>query len=447
MRIGDTTWLAVRNLREAVLRTALTAVGVAIGIGALVCMMSFGVAMQDQVTGNFLRSGLFDSITVTPAGQGRPGPRGGQAARARTSAARVRLDDAALQALAKLDKVREVYPDVRVPVELAFGDVSEVTTARGVPMSSRGEGGFRQIAIGRFFRNESEPACLISLDFARRIATGDPKTLLGKPVTLRYVSTQDLAQINPLSVVMSGGLNIQRSEKFFTIVGILERPAGPTLFSMFSSVMIPLAQARSMGTIDLSDLQNVLSLGDKRSYTMAVVRVRGPQDTEEVEAKIKKMGLNAFSIADALQSQKKAFVLLDLFLLLVGSIALTVASLGIVNTMVMSILERTREIGVMKAIGASDPDVRWIFLIEASLIGLVGGVAGIALGWLVGKAINFSANYYLRTQDIPATNLFTIPWWLAAGGIGFAVLVSLLAGCFPAARAARLDPIQALRHD
>jgi ABC-type transport system, involved in lipoprotein release, permease component len=85
------------------------------------------------------------------------------------------------------------------------------------------------------------------------------------------------------------------------------------------------------------------------------------------------MGFGAFSIADLLESQKKAFILLDLLLGLVGSIALTVASLGIVNTMVMSILERTREIGIMKAIGGSDQDVRKIFLVEASLIGLLGG--------------------------------------------------------------------------
>ena len=146
-------------------------------------------------------------------------------------------------------------------------------------------------------------------------------------------------------------------------------------------------------------------------------------------------------------SVKRAFILLDLFLGLIGSIALTVASLGIVNTMVMSILERTREIGIMKAIGGSDEDVRRIFLIEAALIGVMGGVFGLVLGWGVGRAINYGANYYLRGQGVPATNLFLIPWWLIAGGIAFALLVSLIAGSFPAMRASRLDPIQALRHD
>jgi putative ABC transport system permease protein len=115
--------------------------------------------------------------------------------------------------------------------------------------------------------------------------------------------------------------------------------------------------------------------------------------------------------------------------------------------MVMSILERTREIGVMKAIGGSDADVRKIFLIEASAIGLMGGAAGIALGWVVGRIANFGANIYIERQGGTAGDLFSMPPWLIGGAIGFSLLLSLLAGSYPANRAARLDPIQALRHD
>jgi putative ABC transport system permease protein len=115
--------------------------------------------------------------------------------------------------------------------------------------------------------------------------------------------------------------------------------------------------------------------------------------------------------------------------------------------MVMSILERTREIGIMKAIGASNSDVRRIFLIEASAIGLLGGLLGIALGWLVGQTINFGANIYIRSQGGNAGTLFSLPWWLVSSAIGFSIVVSLIAGSYPAARAAKLDHIQALRHD
>ena len=146
-----------------------------------------------------------------------------------------------------------------------------------------------------------------------------------------------------------------------------------------------------------------------------------------------------------MRGAKRAFLVIDILLSLIGSIALTVSSLGIVNTMVMSILERTREIGIMKAIGGGDGDIRRIFLIEASVIGLLGGMAGVVIGWVVGRAINFGANIYIKSQGGTPGDLFSMPLWLIAGAIGFSLLVSLIAGSYPARRAARLDPIQALQ--
>ncbi len=453
MRISDTLSLALRNLRESKLRTVLTSLGVSIGIASLVGMVSFGVALQDQVLGNLLRSGVFDSITVTAAPRlGGRGRRGDTAARAREAAegarqSLARLDDEAVTRLAAIPGVKEAFPDVRVAVEVTYGDFSEFTGATGVSMSSRGQGVFQKFSSGGFFQNDTDDTCLLSLEFAKRMNERTPGSLVGQEVTLAWASAA-----NPAASLMAGmppGMSVQRSERRFRVAGIVERQAGPGPGgALFAAVMIPLARAKAMGAADLTGPQALLrQLSDKRVYTMITVKVNRAQDTEAVEKKIKEMGFGAFSIADLLESQKKAFVLLDLLLGLVGSIALTVASLGIVNTMVMSILERTREIGVMKAIGGGDDDVRRIFLIEASLIGLMGGVFGIVLGWAVGRVINAGANYYLSTQGVPASNLFLIPWWLTAGAIAFALVVSLIAGSFPAMRAARLDPIQALRHD
>ena len=148
-----------------------------------------------------------------------------------------------------------------------------------------------------------------------------------------------------------------------------------------------------------------------------------------------------------LKGMRIGFMLLDMFLFGIGMIAITVACLGIVNTMVMSILERYREIGIMKAIGAGDSDVKKIIFFETATIGFLGGVFGLILGWLVSSIINFVVNQFISRQGAPYVDCFSFPWWLCLGAITFSILISLLAGIYPTIRAARVDPVIALRHD
>jgi putative ABC transport system permease protein len=159
------------------------------------------------------------------------------------------------------------------------------------------------------------------------------------------------------------------------------------------------------------------------------------------------MGYSPFSLLDLTRNLRRLFAILDLLLGIFGSLALAVASLGIINTLVMAILERRREIGVLKALGASDKDIRQLFFAEAGVMGLVGGAAGVALGWGIGRVIQFGTAYYLRQQQIPAENIWSVPVWLVVSAIAFSLLVSLLAGMYPASRAARLDPVEALRYE
>jgi len=446
MTIGDTVHLALRNLNQAKLRTVLTVLGVSIGIASLAGMVSLGVGLQDQFVGRFMKSGMFDAITVMSP-QDRPGimaggmrglgagPRG---------VARARLDDDALRKFGALRRVKEVYPNLRVPVELKYEQFTEPYSATGVPMSARNEGAFQTFAYGTFFNNESENACLLSLDLAKQINEHDPHDLVGKQVRLTWIASSTAAAGAPS--VPDNPMQLQHAEARYTVVGIVERQPGPGGLpgAALSGLMIPLARARDISAVDAGSLQSLFREPAQGSVT---VKVTGPQFTEDVENQIKEMGFMAFSLNDALTGAKRAFIILDIVLSLIGSIALAVSSLGIVNTMVMSILERTREIGIMKAIGGSDDDIRRIFLVEASVIGCMGGVAGVALGWLVGRVINFGANVYIQSQGGPTGNLFSLPLWLVAGAIGFAFVVSLIAGSYPASRAARLDPIQALRHD
>lgn len=138
---------------------------------------------------------------------------------------------------------------------------------------------------------------------------------------------------------------------------------------------------------------------------------------------------------------------MDMFLFAVGMIAITVSALGIINTMVMSVLERYKEIGIMKAVGASDRDVRRIFLFESATIGFAGGIFGLLLGWIVSIVINQVANHFTARQGVPSMDYFSFPWWLCLGAIVFAIAISLGAGVYPTMRAASVDPVVALRHD
>ena len=131
-----------------------------------------------------------------------------------------------------------------------------------------------------------------------------------------------------------------------------------------------------------------------------------------------------------------------------GGLALFVAALGVTNTMIMAVYERTREIGILKAIGASRWDVLRLFIVEAALIGFLGGVLGLALGTLLGRGVDWAAHWYLESEGVRGIgSLSVVPWWLALGALSFGTLVGLAAGVYPASRAARLDPVAALRYE
>jgi len=496
MILSDTVHLALRNLRQSKLRTTLTAMGVSIGIASLTGMVSLGVGIQDQVVGRLMKSGVFDSVTVLPpqtfrgsgglfgraggGGAGRRGApqnqRGGLADASGGSAPSSTLDDNAIKQIAALPEVKEVYPVIRVPVEVRYDLFAEGVVAMSVPMTSKGEGPYQTMSFGSFFDNDTDNACMLSLDMAKQLTEHDPnvaglepKDLIGKDITLVYASSSAPAPAPGTidSTISVGSMQIHRIEAKYRVAGIFEREQGGFAGGGTSGLMLPLARAKDLSaTIINVSSQSMLrgSVGaapsasgapassapptpPARTYQTLTVKVAHPQASQEVEDKIKGLGYSAFSLSDALTAAKRGFIILDILLSLIGSIALAVSSLGIVNTMVMSILERTREIGIMKAVGGSDADVRGIFLVEASSIGILGGVAGVAIGWFVGRIINFGANRYIVSQGGTAGDLFSIPLWLVLGSIGFAIVVSLIAGSYPARRAARLDPIQALRHD
>ena len=232
------------------------------------------------------------------------------------------------------------------------------------------------------------------------------------------------------------------------IVGVSDLDPDSMRGQARARIFMPLKLAQNLHVMQPSDLRDTTNMANSTpAYTTVEVHVKSPTQVQAVEDAIKKMGFNTFSIVDATRSLRQFFAVLDLFLGIFGSLALAVASIGIINTLVMAILERRREIGIMKAIGASDGDVKGLFFAEAGVMGVFGGFVGVALGWAIGRVINVGTNVYLKRQHFPPEQIWFVPWWLVLGAIAFAIVVSLLSGLYPASRAARLDPVQALRYE
>jgi putative ABC transport system permease protein len=468
MKLPDLAELALRNLRESVLRNSLTTIGISVGVASLVAMLSLGTGLQQLFSLRLAKSGLFDTVFVSSRrdlrGMGREEERKGPA----PGESRV-LDEPARAEIERLPNVLEAYPDIRFITELRYDDKPHLTMVSAMPSSAKSNDAFEGMQ-GSFFTSETAAEVILQKTFAEELLGKTPtrgvdetnvadlaKPLLGKELTMRYAqratspapSPPSADAVNTLDSSLSGAAySVVSREQKLKIVGIAdldpESMRGPTRAKVF----LPLKLAEGLHVMQPTDLREISrAASDQPAYSSIGVRVKNPSQIQVVEDAIKKMGFNTFSILDATRSLRQFFAVLDVFLGIFGSLALAVASIGIVNTLVMAILERRREIGIMKAIGASDGDVKKLFFAEAGAMGILGGIFGVALGWAIGQVINIGTNVYLKRQGFPPDNFWSVPWGLVAFAVLFAFIVSLVSGLYPAGRAAKLDPVQALRYE
>jgi len=467
MKLPDLTELALRNLRESLLRNSLTTVGISVGVASLVAMLSLGIGLQQLASRRLVKSGLFDTVIVSSRremrGMGREEERNGPI----PGESRV-LDEPARLEIEHMANVSEAYPDIRFATELRFEDKPHLTMVSALPDSAKSNDAFDGMK-GSFFSSDNAPEAILQKSFAEELLGKTPPLgapepgvgelaapLLGKELVMRYAQRAASStpatgtDTNSVSADDFAGVSysvVSREQKL-KIVGVSdldpESMRGPTRAKVF----LPLKLAESLHVMQATDLREISrASSDQPVYSSISVRVKNPAQIQATEDAIKKMGFTTFSIADASRGLRQFFGVLYAFLGIFGSLALIVASIGIVNTLVMAILERRREIGIMKAIGASDSDVRKLFFAEAGAMGVLGGMLGVVFGWAIGQAINFGTNIYLKRQSLPPEHFWAVPWWLVAFAIGFAVVVSLVSGLYPAGRAARLDPVQALRYE
>jgi ABC-type lipoprotein release transport system permease subunit len=482
----DILYLSLRNLREAKLRATLTTMGVIVGVAVIVTMVSFGLGLQRNTVERFKALDLFNELTVSgqslaslatsnpnasqPDEQGR---RRQQSAANSKPATRI-LDEAAIGEIEKIPGVAYVEPFIRFsPFMRSNGRVLTYWVAgASVPNESSR---FKEFAAGNMITSGDAGEAVVTEQWAQDFGYAKPEDAIGK--TIDFLAPPDRKKDEeegsgssffgiPLDEEDSSGAGDNAlAARSFRIVGVLKKGTnkgqqGGGGFGAFTSadVYIPLKAAREWSltyrspamevALELARSKGVISNEQVEGFASATVRVTDPVALTNVRNRLTELGFQSFSIVDQMEQLRTVFLIMNATLGLLGGISLLVASFGIANTMIMSILERTREIGIMKAIGAEDGEIRLIFFAEAAVIGFIGGVMGVLSAWGIDALANRLAyRFILQPQNASFVDFFYIPVYLWVGAIAFAVLVSIVAALYPASRAARIDPVKALRHD
>lgn len=420
MTFDDLGRTALSNLGRRKVRTILTSFGVVVGILTIVTMVSLGIGVRKEIDKQFDAIGL-ERVFVRP----REGERSFFTQFARQERSKP-ITPADVERWSGLPNVSEVIPDIELPTGIAASLVVDGRTLGNVGLGG-GDSPFQipfqtpPTALAGSIEEPKEPGRIVLTEGSLRDAG------LGSGAA----SWLD----RPVQIVLETPRGEQKTFDF-TIAGV-------------SNEEFPVLQ------VSIDDRAAIKSWWYNRpdllasdGYDTVVVRAVDVTAARALVAQIRDEGFGVQSLELILDLADQVFTILNVMLSSVGGLALLVASLGIVNTMIMSIYERTREIGTLKAIGASRGDIRLLFMTEAGMIGLMGGVIGIAGGWALGRLLNRVILWYIEREQLPIRgDFFVVTPSLALYALLFAIAVGIVAGLYPANRAARLDPLMALRHE
>ncbi|MFZ7120613.1 MAG: ABC transporter permease [Eubacteriaceae bacterium] len=413
----DIIKLAWMSLWRRKLRTILTMIGIMIGTAGIVTMISLGAGLQRSITSEFEGSNM-TNIEVTP---------NYEIVEESSTSVSVReiqvLKKEDVLELKKLEGVKAVTPIYQMYGEIYINRESVGVNFIGVDIHEAQDLGY-ELEEGRYPRGSE---ILIGSTLLEEIQTST-----GKDAIVRKAATINMFGVDSAE---------ERYEYRTKIVGAIKESGGSEDYSAIMDIdqLIKITE----------ESQKNPDLFDEQGYSSIRVVAEDTEIVESLSEEINEMGYMALSTKDILESIGSVFKFVQIFLGGIGSIALIVAAIGITNTMIMSIYERTKEIGVNKVIGASVKDIRTQFLYEASFIGLMGGVAGLILSYSLTFIINFIGSAIINSQagTSEAITITYIPPWLALFAISFSVVVGILAGLYPANRAAKISVLEALRQE
>ncbi|MCL0056706.1 ABC transporter permease [Dehalococcoidia bacterium] len=399
MKVFDLFYLSFQNFKNRKSRTLLTILGVAVGIGAILFLVSLGYGLQHMLLERITTEEsllTFDIVSPDPE--------------------LIVLDRETLNQVAKIENVERVSPQAFFPGQVSLGEFTSEATINLIEPDFFILGGILP-QLGRVFEVEERQKMVVNSSVAE-LFNLQPAEILGKKLGLLiFLPEEDVEGV--------GGIEVFKTEKKFEVVGVIEEVGAP------AEVYLNRA--------DLPELPI-------KEYQLAKVKVVDDQAMESVRESLIGVGFMVSALSDVIAQANRIFRVIQIVLGIFGVIALIVSAIGLLNTMTISLLERTSEIGIMRAIGASAGDIKRLFLIESFIIGFLGGVAGIGVGILAAEVFNSGVNILAMTLGAPAVDLFVYPVWFIIFIIILSSLVGLGAGFWPAKRAAKLNPLEALRY-
>ncbi len=380
------------------MRTFLTIIGIGIGIGAILFLVSLGYGLQRALISQITSSDALLSLDVVQGDK-----------------AVLMLTNQVVANIKEFPQVKEIAPMVSLRGQVVYENttadaVANIASADFVRYSNL------KFTGGNVF-DESKNEVIISKAVTRVLNIENPIAIIGKEISLSFlaVRTLDSGQ-EELDLVPQTGTYI--------VKGVVDDDSSSFLF-------FPLQKATGV-TLD--------------AYSQLKVRVYQTADLDVIRNKILDMGFSVAALSDVIDQANKIFGIVQIILAIFGMVALIVSAIGMFNTMTIALMERTHEVGIMKALGAARKDIMFMFLTESIIMGFLGGVVGIMIGMSAGKIFNVILNILARNLGGNALDIFYTPLWFAVTIIIFSTCVGLLTGVWPARRAAHLNPLEAVKY-
>ncbi len=388
--------MAFKNLFSKKLRTILTMTGVLVGIGAVIFLLAFGLGLRDLVTNQVVDSSSIRTIDVVPA-----------------KAQLVQLGDENIKRIERTNGVSKVAPVYYYAGKTEFNNAKVESVVYGVDEGYKEMVQFKRVE-GVVPQFSDAKTLVVNTAYIQALGIKNPQQILGKELTLKVGVRVPTEQGEEKKTITHSAV----------VRSVIDSGSGAELY-ISSDVF-------TQNGVDSASQLKVLV--DDKSYVDAV------------QKKVETLGFTSTSPLQTLEQINQFFVILNLLFIGFGGIGLLIATLGMFNTLTVSLLERTKEIGLMVALGARRRDVRRLFVVESVSLSVLGGLLGIIGSACISAVVNRIMQQLSRARGADDVfSLFSYPWWLHASVLGFSVALGLLVVVLPARRAARINPIEALK--